>query len=170
MKMNSIFRLQFLALFMAMLIFSTPFTTLARQKSVEVQAKMAAEQDAKADVNGLLWTGTGCLSACLGIGVGTAVGVSIIESGTWLENVERGILGGVCTGGLVCGLFSLVAISYRSDPSPQRLLGKSPEYVDFYAAAYKTKIQQRRAKFAAVGALTSCGLILLPSVIGPVVR
>ena len=150
---------------MAMLIFSIPFITLAQQKSVEVQAKMAAERDAKANVNGLLWTGTGCLSACLGAGIGVGVGAAIIESGNWLENFEEGILGGVCVGGLVCGVFSLGVISYRSYPPPQRLLGKSPKYVDFYTAAYRAKIQQRRTKFVAVGALTFCSLMVLPSLI-----
>ena len=163
--MKANLRSSLLILLMAMLIFSIPFITLAQQKSVEVQAKMAAERDAKADVNRLLWTGAGCLSACLGAGVGFGVGVSIIESGNWLENVEEGILGGVCVGGLVCGLFSLSVISYRSDPPPQRLLGKSPEYVDFYTAAYKAKILKRRAKFVAAGALTFSGLMILPTVI-----
>ncbi|RKU23240.1 hypothetical protein C6500_01890 [Candidatus Poribacteria bacterium] len=42
----------------------------------------------------------------------------------------------------------------ESDPLPQRLLGKLPKYVDFYTAAYKTKVQQRRTAFVAMGILT----------------
>ena len=55
MKTNLTFRSLFLVFLMAVLIFTAPFTTLAQQNSVEVQAKMAAERDAKTDVNGALW-------------------------------------------------------------------------------------------------------------------
>ena len=157
MKTNLTSRSSLLALLMAVLIFFHPFVILAQQESVEVQAKMAAERDAKANVNSLLWTGTGCLSVYLGGGVGTVIAASIIESGNWLENTEEGILGGVCVGGLVCGLFLWGAISYRSYPPPERLIGKSPEYIDVYTNVYKTRTRQLRRKYAVRG----CGVVVM---------
>lgn len=147
---------------MAVLIFSTPFITLAQQKSVEVQAKMAAERDAKTDVNRLLWTCIGCLSIYLSIGVGAYFAIE--ESDSWLLGFsisEESILRGVCVGGLFCGAFSWGAISYPSYPPSERLLGKSPEYVDFYTDAYKAKTKRLRAKWAAVGAAPLAVLLLM---------
>ena len=155
--MNLKFQSLFMVLLMVMLIFSHPFVILAQQNSVESQAKIAAERDANANVNRLLWTGAGCLSVYLGGGVGTVIGASIIESGNLLENTEEGILGGVCVGGLVCGLFSWGVISYRSYPPPERLIGKSPEYIDVYTNVYKTRTRQRRGQYVVGG----CGLAVV---------
>lgn len=158
MKTNLTSRLSLLALLMVVLILSIPFTTFAQQKSVEVQAEMAAERDAKADVNKLLWTGAGPLFCLLGAISGGSVAEISDRGGASIEGI---ILSGVCVGGSVCGLFSLGVISYRSYPPSERLIGKSPEYVGFYTAAYEREIRLRRAKHAAAGALPFYGLMLL---------
>ncbi len=160
MKTNLKFRSQFLAFLMAALIFSTPFTTLAQQKSVEAQAKMAAEQDAKADVNRWTWNIYG-IACCLGVGLTTVAGAAIGSTSDGPFEVHNTIHGGGC--GFIAG--STVAagtiVGYKVNLPPERFLGKSPEYVDFYTAAYERKIRQRRAGFVAEGALAFGGLMLL---------
>lgn len=152
-KSNLTSRLSLLALLMAALVFSDPFVVFAQQDSIEVQAKMDAERDANADVNRLLWAGAGCLSFLLGAAAGVVTGAAIIEGGNLLENTEIGVLAGAVVGASTGCLFSLGITSRHSAPPPQRLLGKSPEYVDSYTTVYKTKIKQRRRKSAVVGAL-----------------
>lgn len=59
MKIDSTF--QILVLFMAVLIFSTPTIALAQQNSELADAKAAAEQDAKVNVNQRAWGVVGFL-------------------------------------------------------------------------------------------------------------
>ena len=59
MKIDSTF--QVLVLFMAVLVFSMPFVTLAQQNSEWADAVAAAEQDAKANVNQGVWGAVGFL-------------------------------------------------------------------------------------------------------------
>ena len=64
---------QILALLMAVLIFSMPFVTFAQQRSLQMEAIIAAEQDARNDVNTGLW----CLGGCLGGVVGVIVAYAV---------------------------------------------------------------------------------------------
>ena len=52
MKINTTFHV--LAFFMAMLIFSMPFVTIAQEDDWEIEARVAAERDAEADTNQVL--------------------------------------------------------------------------------------------------------------------
>ena len=53
---------------------------------------------------------------------------------------------------IVGGLIPLIGIyNYQGDPPPERLLGKSAKYVEFYTDAYKTKTRSLRTKWAAIG-------------------
>ncbi len=161
MRTNLTFRLPFLALLMAALIFITPFTTLAQQKSVEVQAKMAAKRDAETDTNKWLWTGVGfvpCFSVVLGVMIGSLGPQSWSGSGYSVSD-QQGC--GMLLGATVGCFIPLIAINaYRPGPHPERLLGKSPEYIDLYTDAYKTRIRLLRRGWAAGGvAITVGGLI-----------
>jgi hypothetical protein len=73
------------------------------------------------------------------------------------------IVGGVA-GALIP--FILMIYAYEQNPPPQRLIGKSPEYVNFYTDAYRTKARSIRTKSAAAdagGCLLIGGLLLLIS-------
>ena len=118
------------------LIFSQPFVIIAQQNSVEIQAKTDAKRDAKTDVNKLLWTGIGCvyLYGCLCI--------------TFDE---------IVSGGSSCFFSSSDPINFISiSPRPERLLGKSPEYIDFYTNAYKKEVREFRTQWVLIGAGTGC--------------
>ena len=64
MKINSTFHA--LVLFMAVLVFSMPFITIAQEDSWKLEAKVVAEQDAEADTNQLLWIGGNFLLSLAG--------------------------------------------------------------------------------------------------------
>ena len=64
--------LQILSLVMAILIFSMPFVALAQQ-NLQAEAMIAAERDARNDVNTGLWFLGGCLGGVIGLVVAYAV-------------------------------------------------------------------------------------------------
>ena len=121
----------------AVLTFSMSFGTLAQQNPRSVEAKIAAERDAEADVSKPLWFGTGCL--LLGVS-GGCVGVLALE-----PPLVEVMLPSVWTAGIAGSYF------YRPDPPADRLLGKSPEYVAFYTDAYKAKRGQLHATWTTIG-------------------
>jgi F0F1-type ATP synthase assembly protein I len=167
-KMRNHFMFHTLVFFMAVLTFSVPFGTLAQQNPVQTEAiagvaqeanvvhlaaKAAAEKDANNDVNKSSsghvagYAVAGCIVGAL---VGCAVGSlfpdnSAYSSMTW--TIPDGMVAGTLIGGVI-GLIvsSALASSFPSNPQPKRLLGKSPEYVESYANAYKVKVLSLRAK------------------------
>lgn len=160
-----------MAALIIVLAFGISFTILAQQKSVwietetataqdadaaSLEAKVAAEQDANSDVNKLLWFGAGVGTCCIGGAIGYLAGGTVaslldpipVNSSTPYD------IGGVAVGwsAVVGGLIPLIGIyNYQGDPPPERLLGKSPKYVEFYTDAYKTKTRSLRTKWAAAG-------------------
>ena len=174
---------------MAVLIFNLPFTALAQQKSVQTEtevaaeqdrssmmreAKTAAERDASNDINKLSWfaAGVGTLAAgCLGGTVGMLVGNFIapppeprLDFMPLLDLGGGAVIGG-CVGFAVGLILPIRAIyKYQSSPPPERLIGKSPEYVEFYTNTYMAKSRSLRIKWAAVGAASP---ILLLGLVPP---
>ncbi len=61
-----------LALFMASIMFSMPFVTLA-QRNVQAEATAAAKRDAQNDINSTLWCLGGCLGGVIAIVIAYAV-------------------------------------------------------------------------------------------------
>ena len=119
-KINSIF--QILVFVMAVLVFSMSIAAAAQHNSELVEAVIAAEQDAKAEVDQDKWWWRGCL----------LVGVAAADS--------------------------------RSQPPPERLVGKSPEYVEVYTQAYQAKVRNLRKSAAVPGCLTtvfSTGILII---------
>lgn len=157
MKTNLTFRSQFLALLMAVLICSHPFIVVAQQDSTEIQAKL----DAEADINKLTW-GIYGFAGCLGVALTTAAGAAIGETAdTGFLEFENTIRGGCC--GFIGGsaVVASLIVSYKIIPPPERFIGKSPEYVDVYTDAYKSKTRQLRAKWTAVGAAIPSAAFLI---------
>ncbi len=169
MKTNLTFQSPFLVFLMAVLIFTAPFTTLAQQDSVEVQAKMAAKRDAETDTNKWLWTGVGCgtyVSTGLGIFIGLVAGSLGPQTASGSSYISDSQACGICIGATAgCLIPFIVAFNYKLEPPPERLLGKSPEYVDAYTSAYKTKVRRLRTKRAAVGTVIWMGSVGTVSVI-----
>ena len=161
---------------MSALTFSMPFVTIAQRNSgiletgtdgaqnvnaVAMEAKAAAKQDTSSDTNKIFWFGAGfaafaigCpVGGCLGCGVGSIIDPSYDSTGQEFVSII-GLTAGI--------LIPIIRIyNYQPPPPPKRLIGKSPEYVEFYTDAYKSQTRSLRTKLAAAGAATGCGLMIL---------
>ena len=172
-------RFHVLVFCMAVLVFSLPFATYAQQNSVPVgaetaaaqdanamrlEAKVAAERDASLDTNKLLWFSAGAGIAIVGGSIGACIGAavgSIINPGTYSGDSFFPIYApsrAQCTGPFIGipigGLVPLIGIyMYQGNPHPERLVGKSPEYVESYTDTYKATTRSIRTKWAAAGGL-----------------
>lgn len=171
MKINSPFRI--LVFFISVLTFSTPFVTIAQQNSVMLEAgsnaaqnanivataaKIAAEQDVSSDTNKIFWFGAGFAAFAIGCPIGGCVGCgvgSIVDPSYFYDTPGQrmGSIIGLTTGVLI----PIIRIyNHLPHPPPERLIGKSPEYIEFYTDAYKSKTRSLRTKLAAAGAVTGC--------------
>lgn len=175
-------RFMFLTLivFTTVLTLSAPYVALAQQNSTQtattqdanglnLEVKAAAEQDARNDLNKPLWfiTGMSVVGCAL---VGGAVGCLVASSNDsgdgglgfapLIDFSDQAEIGGVI--GLTAGTFAplIWTYFYQSNPPPERLLGKSPEYVESYTNTYKAKTRQLRTFWAAAGTAIGCGLTI----------
>ena len=174
---------------MVALTFSMPLTILAQQESVQIEIseataerdrnamileiKAAAEQDASNDINRWAWFGTGLGTAFLGCGVGGLAGCLIGESTNYRSSYfsmgpsSSGINGFFvgATAGVLLPIISIFASPVHVPAG--RLMGKSPEYVEFYTDAYQKKMRSLKTKWAAAGAAIGCGVpIIYVTVVG----
>ena len=79
MKIDTTFHV--LVFFMAVLTFSMPFITIAQEDQWKLEARVAAERDAAADTNQLLWIGGNFL---LGLAGGCVLGsVGLLGAGLY---------------------------------------------------------------------------------------
>ena len=161
---------------MVVLTFSVPFVALAQQNSGQVNAAVsaevdavrlaaitAAESDANSDINKL---------ACFSAGAGAAIvagmcGVLLIDDPYYIPEWPEVV---VCIGGLAsgAGIFTTLigTYSYPPSPPPEKLIGKSLEYVMVYAEAYRKKTLSLRMKSAVAGvAIGGIGCVTLSSVL-----
>lgn len=170
-------------LMVAVLVFNAPLATFAQQNAEVPTAKttiapdqlqtimVTAKADAEKDVNEVAWV----VSSCLGFMVG-GIGGGMIFFSTAIYAVEQTELS--CAGepafnpipyilvggsGIALGCFLPSAYARWNTPSPppDRLLGKSPEYVQAYTFAYVKSAKRRRnvSILGTYGALTLVGLV-----------
>ena len=140
-----------LVLSIVVLIFSIPFVSFSQQNSVILEARAMAVQDAESDVNKIMWFGAGSL-----ISGGTLLVFRIIDEPT------PEMCGAAC---LLHGVALAGTFVYSPPPSPSRLLGKSPEYITSYTAAYKAETRKIQALWGIVGYISggfiTGGIIIL---------
>ena len=157
MKINSTFHIS--VFLMAVLIFSVPFITFAQQNTGNVLAITEAKRDAEADVNKWVWRGAGV--AALGcITLGFIGGILATDS----------YGGGFLGSGVGCLVPPISIYSYKSGPPPERLIGKSPEYVKVYTETYKSKVRQLRFKQAGSGCTLVIGSYLVTFMVLGLIR
>ena len=143
MKTRSIFHVS--VFIMIVLVFSMPFITFAQQYDDSDFAILHAERDAKNDVNESKWFLTGCLGGAL-----VVIAISISEQDSIAEPVG-GLLGTCRLAGL--GFLTGYAILHSPSPPPERLLGKSPEYVVSYVNTYVNRVKLRRTLSSTAGCI-----------------
>lgn len=133
---------------------------LAQQTSDSVQAVLDAQRDVKDGVNIPLWIVVGLISApsCTLCGILTALHIGITPPSQFHDDegmhlpVDK-VITGACIGSVVGCSVPLIPIStYKLGPAPQRLIGKSPEYVNRYTKTYKSELRQLRIISAVSGA------------------
>lgn len=157
--------------FMAVLILSTPFTTLAEESAVAAEAKAQAIRDAENDFNKPLWFLAGCAIPTISI-VGMYAGCFIghlldpieldYDSASGYSITGGNFIGpGMCVGFTIGGLMPYIAISRYSLSTPhlERLIGKSPEYIQVYTNVYQAKMQRFQKGWAIAGAATGYTLL-----------
>ena len=82
-------------------------------------------------------------------------GVCLYDMTTELKDETLPCLGSAIGGATVLSM--LIGYYIRPpNPPPERLIGKSPEYVTFYADAYREKIQSYQIKSVAAGSIFGC--------------
>ncbi len=127
---------------------------LAAQHPIHLQAKAAAESDAKRDVAVLTSFGTGMgatfAAAMCGLMTGFIADATLSQGEDELFYLTAAVS--------AAGAFSLLfryAI-HPPYPPPERLIGKSPGYVTFYANAYREGMRSYQMKSVVAGALFGC--------------
>ena len=127
---------------------------LAEQDSIRLQAKAAAAADAKRDMEVLASFGAG-MSATFAAGM-CGLMTGFIADATFGQGQDD--LFYLTASVSAAGAFSLL-LRYHirpPNPPPERLIGKSPEYVKFYADAYQTRMRSSQIKSVAAGSIFGC--------------
>ena len=160
-----------LCMFMAVLVFSMPFTTLAQHSTESVPERHVAESDAKRDskrdVNEIGWFLGGFVGYGVGALVAAAGAILSLEASCWgvigedTQNLRETAVCLVVGGFAFTSLVPLVAVSLPPTPQPDRLLGKSPAYIDTYVSTYKKDLRRRRGAFSSIGCLSGFALSAL---------
>ena len=127
---------------------------LAEQNSIRLQAKAAAAADAKRDVEMLVSFGAG-MSTTFAAGIcGLLTG--FVADAT-LEQGQDALFYGTAAMTAVCAFSLLLRYHiHPPNPVPERLIGKSPEYIKFYADAYQARMRSSRIKSVAAGSILGC--------------
>lgn len=145
-----------------LLIFSMMPVSFAQQQSPQAKAKADAHRDVNRDMKEILWftaglvgssvgTVTGCLSGVLG---GMLIGdFNILPND--VPPVESCGLGGILLFGILAVPISVHLYPHTPRPPPERLLGKTPEYVAAYTQAYRSKTISLRKRWVTAGSITS---------------
>ena len=115
------------------------FSYAATADALEDNAALLARADAKVDTSKFLWFSIGCGSG--------AVGLYLLGLGRQKLSYGEFIMGGLI--GFVPWAMSHVGNAPPSD----RLLGKSPAYVEIYVAAYEEERQGIKKEYGRWGTL-----------------
>ena len=153
------------AFFMAaLLLFSGMPVSLAQQSAVRAEA----EADANSDMPKVRWfmlgavsSTAGCILGCVG---GGFVG-RILDPGSapdffiYSPVTSQGQASCLLAGAFLLGVLAVPAAVFdyphNPNPLPERLLGKSAEYVEAYTQAYRAKTISLRKRLVTAGSITS---------------
>ena len=126
--------------------------------SIRLQAKADAESDAKRDVDVLAYFGSGMSATFAAAMCGLMTG---FIADLTLGYGQDDLFYLTASMGAVGALSLLIPYYIRPpNPPPERLIGKSPEYVKFYADAYQAKMRSYQIKSVATGSVFGCGTLM----------
>ena len=148
-------------LFMAtLLLFSMMPVGFAQQHAVQAQA----EADASADMSSIsktewfilggLGSAVGCFLGCTGGCLFGKVNPGYTSAPISNTQAHFALVGSILLG--VCAVPTVVFVyPHNVTPPPERLLGKSPEYIEVYTQAYKSRTTLLRKIFVTAGSIAS---------------
>ena len=145
-----------------LLVFSMMPVSLAQQQSLQAEAKADAHRDVNRDMRESLWFLSGLVGSSVGAVTGCLSGIlggMLIGDFNILPNdvppVESCGLGGILLFGILAVPISVHLYPHTPRPPPERLLGKTPEYVATYTQAYRSKTISLRKRWVTAGSITS---------------
>ena len=145
-----------------LLILSTTPVSLAQQSPGQAQAEADANSD-MSDMSKAMWfmlgglgSTAGCLLGCVG---GCAVGARLDPLGgsdiLFIPTAPQAGCG--AAGAILLGAFTMPMgvdlYPHNVMPPPERLLGKSPEYIDAYTQIYKSETTSLRKRLITKGSI-----------------
>ena len=159
-------------LIVTLLLFSTIPVGFAQKNAMQAQAKADALTDIDRDMKKGWWfmfglvgssagSVTGCVGGCL---LGSFIGTAPIHFFSDDPATNCGISNSILLGALAV---PAVVFTYPHNVNPplDRLLGKSPEYIEAYTQVYRSKTISLRKRLVTTGSLTSnlgiAGMMLL---------
>ena len=150
-----------------LLLFSATPIGFAQQNSVQAQAAADASADIS-DMSKVKWFllgGIGSTIGCfLGCAAGCLLGETIFSNASRNSQMNCALAGSVLLG--VCAVpIGVQMYPHNATPPPERLLGKSPEYVQAYTQVYKSRTVFLRKIFVTAGSIASNLGVMTTSVI-----
>ena len=144
-----------------LLLFNAMPVSFAQQSSVQAQA----EVEALSDMSGMsktMWfllgglgSTAGCLLGCVG-GVALGARLDPVSVSFFPTPSEAGCaVGGAILLGVLAVPIGVHMYPHNATPPPERLLGKSPEYIEAYTQIYKSKTASLRKSLVTKGSITS---------------
>ena len=125
--------------------------------SIPLQAKADAESDASRDLSLLAHFGAG-MSAPFAAATCGVTGLCLYDMAIGYEGNYFPCVGASVGAAVVFS--ALIAYYIRPpNPPPERLIGKSPEYVKFYADAYRSKMRSDRMLSVAAGSVFGAAIL-----------
>ncbi len=124
-----------------------------------LELKARAESDASKDVNKITWGMIGASSVVGGAVVGGVIGGVSADSDSFTSII--GFLLGLGAG-TVTGCVGPIALghTYSIKVPPERITGKSDDYVQLYTDTYKRKTRAIRRKYALIGGASVVVLVV----------
>ncbi len=118
------------------------------------EAAAAAEQDVNINTAG--WVLGGTLSSALGTGLGTIIAAATLEGDEWGWDRSESVM-------ILTGFIGppIVMLMYADRPvpvvkiPPERLIGKSPEYIEAYTHFYREKTRVARTQAGLFGCVAT---------------
>lgn len=122
----------------------------AAQHEFESSAAILARIDARANTSKLLWFSMGCVSATIGMYL-------------MILGYENSSTASLIVGTVIAGAPEMMIPFGNAPPPTDRLIGKSPEFVEVYVFSYKEEKKNLKG-WSVVGGLLGIGVGMLIAV------
>lgn len=143
--------------FLMMLYFSVSAVAFGQTDRDDLSIKEVAERDANDDLNKPLWFSGGLISAfapLAGCIIAVQTGEDDFDIAPLVGSLDDAFNG--CLIGSFVGLLPFALTYYNAGPSPKRLIGKPPEYIEHYTRFYQRKTKALRQRWFGSGVATGC--------------